>query len=90
MKLIDKQAITFDKTGTQLIFTPETTTEALKGITADDVGDLTTKSTSVYVAIKADSAGNTNCLKKNGNYHKGNDNTKCTGHLWYFVTGMNL
>ena len=90
MTFTDNDATTFGATGTQLAFIKEGTTAALTGITSADVSDLTSSTTSVYVASAADDVDTTDCLKFDGDYAKGGVTTACTDQLWYFVTGMKL
>ena len=83
--LAHEATTTFVSIGSQLIFTPEGSANALVSVTSTNVMALTTKATLVYVAVGSDGAGNTNCLKLDGIYIKGSDATVCSNQLWYFI-----
>ena len=71
--------------GTSVVFIPEPAGVALSGLTSANVSPLTTKATSLYIALETDEPDGTDCLKKDGMYNRGSDVNLCTGHLWYFI-----
>ena len=87
LTLTNGEAASFMATGTSLVFTAETDTTPLTGITAADPSGLTTVGASVFVAIATDGGDATDCLMLDGTYLQAADTTGCAAELWYFVSG---